>query len=40
MLYAKCDNYKKNEEIDLCMKTHCKECRNYSKCFAEENKER
>jgi hypothetical protein len=33
---TRCWNYKKKENLDLCMKTHCDRCRNYTKCFPEE----
>lgn len=33
---TKCRQYKKDERLDLCMKTHCNMCRNYRKCFPDE----
>lgn len=32
---TKCRQYKKDENLELCMKTHCDRCRNYTKCFPE-----
>lgn len=30
---TRCRQYKKDEKLELCMKTHCDRCRNYTKCF-------
>lgn len=35
--YTVCKDYEKDEGLELCMKTHCKECRKYKECFGGGN---